>query len=81
MSAPDLAEILQAWATMIRPSPEQQALAESRAKICHNCEHLQYIHVAPERFQHMCWLCRCPITAKVYTPKGIEGCPLKKWKE
>lgn len=81
LAMPDLFEILHAWAIMFLPTDEQRARADSRAKVCSQCDQMEYMHLSSTRSMHMCKACLCPITAKVYSPKGKEGCPLQKWED
>lgn len=70
-----LKEIAQAYATAFNPTPEQQQTALKRLQICMTC---------PEWKQNAlgldyCGLCGCLTNKKVYSPKGIQACPKKRW--
>lgn len=76
MGVPDkIKEIVGAWAASFSPTEEQKELAEERLVVCHGCEHnkLNVIHI------RACELCGCPIQKKVFSPRGSDACPAKKW--
>jgi hypothetical protein len=69
-------EIVESWAISINPTPEQKRVAEIRLKTCTGCEFW-----AENAFGiRYCKQCGCATKAKVFTPKGLEGCPEGKWK-
>jgi len=65
--------ILSAWAEQYNPTPEAQARAEERLKVCMGCEHWR------EAAVNYCAKCGCATRSKIYTPPNLEGCPEKKW--
>jgi len=67
-------EILLSWKIAFNPTEEQKELAEKRLETCIKCEHWVQ---NPER----CSLCGCLTKGKVFTPRGAEACPAKKWAE
>ena len=71
-----LSEIFQAWAAAANPSPAQKLLAEHRTTICDTCEHRDINKVFNV---DVCGLCGCPLSKKVFSPKGPEACPGNKW--
>ena len=73
-----LTEIFQAWVAAANPTPEQKLLAESRTATCDSCEHKTYTKALNI---YICGLCGCPLSKKVFTPAGPEGCPGKKWEK
>lgn len=77
MTLPDLREIAIAWVRAVNPSPEHQAIAESRLAICNSCE-FKYWRGSYE--EYTCRACGCPLLKKIYSPKrGPDACPHKKW--
>lgn len=69
-------EIIQSYANMVNPTEEQKYIAEMRIRTCMTCE----FWAENELGIHYCKLCGCATKAKVFTPKGMEGCPRKKWR-
>ena len=65
-------EIILAYAAAINPTDEQKENAEKRLEVCMECEHWKQ---SPER----CGLCGCLTKGKVFSPKGSDACPEKKW--
>lgn len=76
MKIPDIKEIAIAWKRATRPTPEQQAVAEQRLSICNTCEHKDFRMMIRT---YVCNACGCPLSKKVYSPRGPEACPEKKW--
>lgn len=68
-------EIVQSYATMINPTEEQKEIAEERLKICVTCEFWAKNAAGIE----YCSKCGCALKAKVFTPRGLQACPEKKW--
>lgn len=68
-------EIVASYASMVNPTDEQKELAEERLKICMSCEFWAKNALGIE----FCQKCGCATKAKVFTPRGTEGCPEKKW--
>ena len=68
-------EIVQSYATMIKPTEEQKALAEIRLDTCMKCEFWAKNATGIE----YCSKCGCALKAKIFTPRGLEACPEKKW--
>lgn len=69
-------EIVIAWATMMNPTEEQKRDAEIRLATCMNCEKWR----TNEFNVNYCSECGCATKAKVFSPKGLNACPLGKWK-
>ncbi len=59
-----------AWAKLNLASPETESLAQERAVICFDCE-----HISKERLT--CTVCTCYIEAKIRSKKAF--CPKGKW--
>jgi len=68
-------EIIQSYAIALNPTEEQRKIAEIRLLTCIRCEHWDKT-VGIE----YCKLCGCATKGKIFTPKGLEACPEKKWK-
>ena len=68
-------EIIQAYAIAINPTEEQKQWAEKRLQICVTCEHWKTSQLGIE----YCGKCGCATKGKVFSPKGMEECPLGKW--
>ena len=68
-------EIVQSYAIMVNPTPEQKQIAEIRIATCMSCEKWKENAAGI----HYCSECGCATKAKIFTPKGLEACPLKKW--
>jgi hypothetical protein len=69
-------EIVLSYAAMVNPTDEQKEIAEIRLATCMVCEHWKENALGIE----YCGKCGCATKAKIFTPKGLEACPLKKWK-
>ncbi len=69
-----ITEIIKAWATAINPTAEQKLYAEIRLETCMECEHWK------EGLVSTCSLCGCATKGKVFSPRGIQACPIGKWK-
>ena len=69
-----ISEIIQAWATAINPTDEQRVIAKIRLETCMGCEHWS------EGIVSVCSLCGCATKGKVFSPRGIQACPISKWK-
>ena len=69
-------EIVQSYAIAMNPTEEQRQIAEIRLITCMNCEHWAENAVGVE----YCKLCGCATKGKIFTPRGLEACPEKKWK-
>ena len=67
-------EIIQAYAIAINPTKEQKQWAEKRLEICMKCEHWK-----SQLGIEYCGKCGCATKGKVFSPKGMEACPLGKW--
>lgn len=76
MNIPDLKEIALAWAHAANPTPEQKAIADARLEICDTCEFKEFVKLT--RY-YKCGACGCPLSKKVFSPKGPEACPKRKW--
>ena len=66
-------EIIIAWATKMNPTEEQKQIAEQRLEICTGCE---FWRGSP--IEH-CSKCGCATKGKVFSPRGADACPEKKW--
>lgn len=69
-------EIVLSYAAMVNPTEEQKAMAEIRLATCMECEQWKENALGIE----YCGMCGCATKGKIFTPKGLEACPLKKWK-
>jgi len=69
-------EIILSYAAAINPTEEQKKVAEVRLATCMTCEQWgeSALGVA------YCKLCGCATKGKVFTPVGLQACPLNKWK-
>jgi hypothetical protein len=68
-------EIIQSYATMVNPTEEQKVWAEKRLQTCMGC--LQWKQNAMGI--DYCGKCGCATAAKIFSPKGVEACPLGLW--
>ena len=68
-------EIILSYATMVNPTEEQKAMAEVRLATCMECEEWKQNVVGIE----YCGMCGCATKGKIFSPKGIQACPLSKW--
>lgn len=68
-------EIIMAWSTAINPTEEQKEIAQERLKVCMNCEFWKESAVGIK----YCSKCGCATKAKVFSPKGLQACPMQKW--
>lgn len=74
----DFIEIAKSWLNSMNPTPELEEKANHRINICNSCEkrsHVESIDI------FICSGCGCPIKKKIYSPKGKDACPLKKWEQ
>jgi len=71
-----ISEIFQAWVAAANPTPDQLTIAQHRLHICDGCEHKTHV-TAINSF--ICGKCGCPLSKKVFSPRGPEACPLAKW--
>lgn len=78
MKIPDLKEIAVAWARAANPTEEQAAVAEARLAVCDGCEFKEFKQLIR---MYTCSACGCPLNKKVYSPRGPEACPKRKWAE
>ena len=69
-------EIVLSYAAMVNPTEEQKQIAEIRLESCMECEQWKENALGID----YCAMCGCATRAKIFTPKGLEACPLKKWK-
>lgn len=76
MKIPDVSEIIHAWKIAVKPTPEQQEIAEYRASVCDVCEFKDFKKLVRA---HVCSACGCPLSKKIYSPKGPIACPKGKW--
>lgn len=68
-------EIVESYARMVNPTEEQKQVAEIRLQTCMTCE----FWAQNAAGIYYCKKCGCATKAKVFTPKGLEACPMKKW--
>lgn len=68
-------EIIQSYARSIHPTEEQKRVAEIRLKTCTGCEFWAENAVGIQ----YCKKCGCATKAKVFSPRGLQACPLNKW--
>jgi hypothetical protein len=68
-------EIIIAWATKMNPTEEQKQIAEQRLQICMTCEFWKSNAAGIE----YCSKCGCATKGKVFSPRGADACPEKKW--
>jgi len=69
-----LKEIILSYAIKMNPTEEQKEVAEKRLAICMDCEH--WVQSA---IRDYCGKCGCTTSAKVFTPVGVNACPMRKW--
>lgn len=69
-----LKEIVLSYATKLNPTEEQKEIAEQRLEICMKCEFWVQSNI-----RDYCGKCGCTTSAKVFSPKGADACPEKKW--
>jgi len=73
-----IVEIAKAWIAAANPTPEQKAIAEYRISVCNNCPNREY-HKHLD--MHICGLCGCPLSKKIFSPvDGPDACPDTRWK-
>jgi hypothetical protein len=68
-------EIILSYATMVNPSEEQKKMAEIRLATCMECGEWKENAVGIE----YCGMCGCATKGKIFSPRGIQACPLSKW--
>lgn len=66
-------EIIKSYATKANPTEEQKSIAEMRLKTCMECDKWVDAMIS------YCSECGCATSGKVFSPKGIQACPLNKW--
>jgi len=76
MNIPDFLEIAVSWKRAANPTDEQQRIADARLAICNDCEHREFKKLVRS---FVCDACGCPLSKKVYSPKGPDACPKDKW--
>jgi len=76
MKIPNIVEILHAWKIAANPTEDQQLLAEHRANICDGCGFKEFRKLTRN---FVCGACGCPISKKIYSPRGPDACPKDKW--
>jgi hypothetical protein len=69
-----LTEIAIAWYRAANPTPEQKELADYRLEVCGSCAFAK-----ESAGFHYCSKCGCPLEKKIFSPRGPEACPEKKW--
>lgn len=70
----DLVNIARSWMIARNPNDDQKAAAESRISICNKCDFSQKVLGA-----EICKKCGCPLSKKIFSPKGPGECPEGKW--
>jgi hypothetical protein len=70
----DLVNIAKSWMIARDPTPKQKETAESRISICNKCEYSQKVLGA-----EICTKCGCPLSKKIFSPKGPGECPEGRW--
>jgi hypothetical protein len=73
-----ISEIFHAWVAAANPTSEQQVIAEHRSNICDSCD--KKVFMFPIN-SFICGECGCPLSKKVFSPRGPEACPLAKWEK
>lgn len=73
-----ISEIFQAWVAAANPTPEQLEIAHYRSSVCDTCEKKSHVKAINS---FICSECGCPLSKKVFSPKGPEACPLAKWEK
>ena len=68
-------EIVASYATMVNPTEEQKKDAEVRLMTCMGCEFWKQSPVGI----NYCSKCGCATKAKIFSPKGLQACPMGKW--
>lgn len=74
----DFVEIAKSWIISMNPTPKQEEIANQRIDVCNGCEHRKLSENGIINFYY-CDACGCPLQKKIYSPKGPEACPLRKW--
>lgn len=69
-------EIVISYANRLQASPEKVKRAELRYKVCSTCEFNKKTILDREK----CTKCGCFLQGKIFTDRGPEACPEKKWK-
>ncbi len=67
-------EILMSYMTKYTATEEQKKLASERLETCTKCEF--WVQSA---IRDYCSKCGCTTSGKVFSPKGSEACPEKRW--
>ena len=78
MKKMDIHEIFASWVHSFRATPEMKQVAEHRLKICEVCEHREHRKIINS---DVCKLCGCPISKKIFSPKGKSACPDSRWEK
>lgn len=71
----DVVDIINSWIKSFDPNSKESELAESRLKICLDCEHKKSL-IKNLEISVVCNQCGCPIKKKVFSSKT---CPIGKW--
>ena len=69
-------EIISSYMTKYTATDEQKNLASKRLEVCIGCEFWKQSAI-----RDFCSKCGCTTSAKVFSPKGAEACPEKRWLE
>jgi hypothetical protein len=73
-----IVEVAKAWIRASNPTPEQEAVALYRIKVCDECPSKKHI---TQFDSYVCGECGCPLNKKIFSPQpGPKACPLGKWK-
>jgi hypothetical protein len=69
-------EIISSYMTKYTATDEQKKLASKRLEVCIGCEFWKQSAI-----RDFCSKCGCTTSAKVFSPRGAEACPEKRWIE
>ncbi len=70
----DLINIAKSWIIARNPNEEQKRIAESRISICNGCDFSGKVLGV-----EVCTRCECPLSKKIFSPKGPGECPESLW--
>ncbi len=70
----DLVNIAKSWIIARDPNPSQRKAADSRIAICNECPHSVKVLGS-----EVCSKCGCPLSKKIFSPKGPGECPDGRW--
>ncbi len=75
----DYKEIFEAWKTSIKPTPQQEDLAQKRLDVCIGCRYRKEV-LKGVKWSAYCDDCGCPINKKIFS-SIFNACPQKKWED